>query len=410
MSLYRYTATTSSGQRINGEKEAQSKDELVNFLYSQNLSVINIEEKIGIDLSKLFSSNVGGMPLNDKVILLKQLSTMVSANIPIIQAIDILVQQADKPSLKAQLLQIYKDIEAGSSLYEAFRRQKGILSEVHLNLLAAGEKSANLNEMLDKIAIDLEKNKNLRGKISGALIYPAIIFTVLIAVFVLMVTTMIPQMKDLYQSLGQTELPFVTQVLADLGTSLTNVTTLIILLIFIIAAFVLYKYLNSTQKGKEAFDNLRLQIPVFGKLIQKAEVAQFCRLMAMLLKSGLQIVETLDIVANASGNEIFRNIIRQTREEVIKGSTIALAMAKYNKKNAFPVILIRIIATGEEAGKLDKVLTDMNDFYESELDQLAGNLTKLMEPLIMIIAGGMVAFLAIAIYLPIFQVGQFVQS
>ncbi len=410
MAVFQYVVSSITGQRVSGEKEAANKEELINYLHSQNFTVISANEKIGVNFSKLFQSDIGGLPLADKVILLKQLATMVGANIPIIQAVDILVQQTDKPGLKAKLQNVYKSIEAGTTLSDAFRREPGLMSEVHLNLMAAGEKSANLNEMLDKIAKDLEKSKNLRGKITGALIYPVIIVSVMIVVIFIMLTTMVPQVKDLYTSLGQSELPFATQLLVNVGNSLGQPLTIITLLILVVGVFSIYKYAQSTEKGRELLDGFKLKIPVFGTLIQKSEVAQFCRLSAMLIKSGIQIIDTIQIVANASENTVFRKILLNTKEEVTKGSTVAVGLAKYNKKNAFPVILIRIIATGEEAGKFDKIMEDMSEFYESEVQQVADNLTKLMEPLIMIVAGGLVAFLAIAVYLPIFQVGQFVQS
>lgn len=410
MAFYKYVVTTASGQRIEGEKESPTKEDLVAYLQSQSLTIISISENIGVNINKIFQSDIGGLPLNEKVVLIKQLSTMVGANIPIIQAIDILIQQTDKKALKAKLQNIYKSIEAGTTLAEAFQKEGGILSEVHLNLLAAGEQSANLNEMLDKIAKDLEKTKSLRGKITGALIYPAIIFIAIIVVVFLMITVMIPQVKDLYLSLGTNELPPVTQFLVTLGESFNNPVTIIIMLILLGSAFGLYKYAYATPKGAEFFDRLKLRIPIFGQLIQKSEVAQFCRLSSMLTKSGIQIIEAIEIVGNASGNKVIKNIILNSRNEVIKGSTLSLAIAKYNEDHAFPVVLVRIIATGEESGKLDKILDDMSMFYEGEVQQLADNLTKLMEPLIMVIAGGLVAFLAIAVYLPIFQVGQLVES
>jgi len=411
MNKFKYVAVTNSGQRINGEKEAESREEIVNFLHSKDLIIVSVDETLGLNFKKLFSSEIGGIPLNDKVVLVKQLSTMVSANIPLIQAVDILIQQTEKDSLKEKLKNIYKSIEAGTTLSDAFKKEGGIFSEVHLNLLAAGEKSANLNEMLEQIAVDLEKSKNLRGKVSGALIYPAIIFTVMIIVIFIMLTTMIPQVKDLYLSLGQTDLPAVTQILVDVGTGLSNPLNLIVIFIIIVTLIILYRYTNSTKKGRETIDRMKLKLPVFGQLSSKAEVAQFCRVTSMLLKSGLQIIETLEVVSNASNSVIFKNIIQSAKEEVIKGSSLAVGLAKYNAKDkAFPLILIKIMGTGEESGKLDKILQDMSVFYENEVEQLANNLTKLMEPLIMVIAGLLVGFLAVAIYLPIFQVGQFVKS
>lgn len=408
MAFFKYSVITSNGQRVEGTKEAPSKSDLVSFLQSQSFTIISISDTAGLNFSKLLQSDFGGLPLKDKVVLIKQLSTMVGANISIVQAVDILIQQTEKKSLKTKLQNIYKSIEAGTTLSDALRKEGGILSEVHLNLLAAGEKSANLNEMLDKIAIDLEKTKSLRGKISGALIYPAIIFIAIILVVFLMITVMIPQVKDLYLSLGQTELPAITSFLVAIGESVNNGVGVFVFILVILSIFVFYRYLKSTQKGLESIDRFKLKIPIFGKLIQKSEISQFCRLLSMLTKSGIQIVEALQIVGNAAGNSVIKKIIISSKDDVIKGSPISLSIAKYNEKNAFPVVLVRIMSTGEESGKLDKILEDMSVFYEKEVQQLADNLTKLMEPLIMLIAGGLVGFLAVAVYLPIFQVGQFV--
>jgi len=409
MGVYRYIAITKEGERITGEREADSKDTVLRFLQDKNFTVVSLNEKVGVQLDKLLSGDVGGMPLKDKLVLVRQLSTMISAGIPIIQAIDILVQQEEKPAMKAKLLNIYKSIESGSSLSEAFRRQPGIFSEIHMSLLQAGEKSANLNEMLLKIADDLEKSNSIRGKIIGAMIYPAIIFIALIGVFVLMITTMIPQVKELYESLGQHQLPAVTQILVDIGNLFTNPFFLVVLVIVIISIIATYRYADTTEKGKRFIDRMKLKIPIFGGIIKKAEIVQFTRLLSMLMKSGIQIIDAITIVRNSSGNKIYKDILTKSIDEVTKGNGLAVSIAKYNEYDAFPIILVRIMSTGEESGKLDQILQDMSVFYQAELDQVTSNLTKIMEPLIMVLAGGMVAFLAIAVYLPIFQVGQYVQ-
>ena len=409
MPIYKYEAITKEGQRISGEKEADTKDIILRFLQDRSYTVVSVNEKLGFQFQKILSGDIGGLPLKEKLILVKQLSTMISAGIPIIQAIDILVQQTEKPSLKAQLQNVYKSIEGGTSLSEAFRKQPGLFSEIHLSLLAAGEKSANLNEMLLKIADDLEKSNSIRGKIIGAMIYPAIIFIALIGVFVLMVTTMIPQVRELYKTLGQSELPFVTQVLVDISNWFSNPFIIVLFVALIVAGIATFRYANTTVKGKRAIDKFKLKIPIFGKIIMKYEVVQFTRLLSMLMKSGIQIIDAIQIVTNSAGNQIYKDILAQSIQEVTKGNGLAVSIAKYNEADAFPLILIRIMSTGEESGKLDQILQDMANFYQAELDQVTANLTKIMEPLIMVLAGGMVAFLAIAVYLPIFQVGNFVQ-
>lgn len=410
MAEFKYVAVSNSGQRIEGVKEAETQKEIIDYLSSQSMMPVIIQENVGVNFKKLLNIEIGGIPLQDKVVMIRQLSTMVGAGIPIIQAIDILVQQADKETVKEKLQKIYKMIEAGTALSDAFKREPGILNEVQVNLLAAGEKSGNLNEILLKIADDLEKSKNLSGKIRGALIYPAIIFTVMFIVLILMIVVMVPQVKQLYTSLGQTDLPFVTQVLVSIGNLFSNIPSLIITIIVVISIFLGFKYYIGTPAGRKQFDSFKLKLPVFGNLLQKIEIVEFCRLLSMLMVSGIPIIEALDIVGRATGNVVFRDIILGSKDDLAKGSSLALALAKYNTKNAFPLIIIRMIATGEEAGSVDVVLRDLAKFYEDEVDQIAGNLTKLIEPFILVIVGVLVGFMAIAIYLPIYQVGQIVNK
>jgi len=410
MTEFKYVAVSNTGQRLEGVKEAESQSEVVEFLNSQGMMPVIVQESVGVNFKKLLNVEIGGMSLEEKVVLVRQLSTMVGAGIPIIQAIDILVQQADKDTTKEKLTKIYKAIEAGTALSDAFRKEGGILNEVQVNLMAAGEKSGNLNEILLKIADDLEKSKNLSGKIKGALIYPAIIFVVMIAVLVLMIVVMVPQVKQLYTSLGQTDLPFVTNVLVGIGNLFTNIPSLIITIIVIISIYLGFKYYVGTPSGRKQFDSFKLKLPVFGNLLQKIEIVEFCRLLSMLMVSGIPIIEALDIVGRATGNVVFRDIILGAKDDLAKGSSLALALAKYNTKQGFPLIIIRMIATGEEAGSVDVVLRDLASFYESEVDQIAGNLTKLIEPFILVVVGVLVGFMAIAIYLPIYQVGQIVNK
>ena len=410
MAEFKYVAVSNTGQRMEGVKEAENQKEVTDFLSSQGLMPVIVQESVGVNFKKILNIEIGGMSLDEKVVLIRQLSTMVSAGIPIIQAIDILVQQAEKETIRDKLSKIYKMIEAGTALSDAFRKEGGMLNEVQVNLMAAGEKSGNLNEILIKIADDLEKSKNLSGKIKGALIYPAIIFVVMFAVLVLMIVVMVPQVKQLYTSLGQTELPFVTQVLVGIGNIFSDLGSLLITIIIVASIIFLFKYYVGTSNGRRQFDSFKLRLPVFGKLLQKIEIVEYCRLLSMLMVNGIPIIEALDIVGRATGNVVFRDIILGAKDDLAKGSSLALAMAKYNTTNAFPLIIIRMIATGEEAGSVDVVLRDLAKFYENEVDQIAGNLTKLIEPFILVIVGVLVGFMAVAIYLPIYQVGQIVNQ
>lgn len=404
MSEFNYSAITADGKRIKGVRESETKEDVVNYLTTNNLTVISVDEKIGVSLNKLVNIEIGGYPLAEKVVLVKQLSTMISAGIPLIQCIDILAQQAEKDSIKTKLENVYKMIESGITLSEAFRREEGIFSEVQLNLIAAGEKSGNLSEMLQKVSEDLDKSKNLRGKIVGAMIYPAIIFTIMFVVLIIMITFMVPQIKILYSSLGQDELPLVTQILVTIGEILGRPVSLLLTILTVVMIFVIYKYVNSTKAGKILVDRLKLKVPVFGKLITKIELAEFCRILSMLLKSGIPIIDAINIVSRALGNKVFIDAVSSSVDGIKKGESLSLSLAKHNTYGAIPLVLLKIIATGEEAGKLDKVLQDMSEFYDNEVEQITNNLTKLLEPFILVIAGVMVGFLAVAVYLPIYSI------
>ncbi len=407
MAVFSFVALTKEGKKIEGRKEVPDKDTLVDQLMGQGLTIISVSEDLGANLSKLLKMDIGGIPLNDKVLLAKQLSTMITAGIPVIQAIDILRQQSEKATLREKLDIVYKGIESGNALSASFDKAGGIFSEVQINLIAAGEKSGNLNEMLIQVAIDMEKSKNLRGKIVGALIYPAVILAVLVLIMAVMLIFMIPQVKDLYQSLGQNQLPMVTRILVKIGEAFSNPFTLLIIIVVLIALVFTYRYYNSQPETKIILDKFKLKIPVFGNLISKVQLVQFARTVSMLIRSGVPIIEAIDVTQRALGSEVYKKVLRGARDELTKGSPLSLAIAKNNINDAFPPMLIKIIATGEEAGKVEKVLEDMSNYYEEEVNQISANLTKLMEPFILVVVGGMVAFLAIAIYYPIYNVGKF---
>jgi type IV pilus assembly protein PilC len=409
MKEFTYVVVTKEGNKVQETKQAENKTELVNFLNSQGMTIITLRENVGLSFNKLKKIEIGGIGLTEKVLLSKQLSTMISAGIPIIQAIGILSDQAQKDSVKEKLNEVYKKIESGFALSKAFKTGGGIFSEVQINLMEAGEKSGNLNEMLTKVAEDLEKSKSLRGKVLGALIYPAIILVVLVIIMAIMILFMVPQIKELYLTLGQEELPFVTQTLIDVGSSAGNPIVLISMILIIISAIIGYKFYVSDFERSISVAKIKLKIPVFGNLVRKIQLTEFCRINSMLIKSGIPIIEAIEITGNALSNNLYKKIVLDSKKEVAKGNAFSIGLAKNNEDKAFPEILIRILATGEESGKVDMVLEDMYKYYDAEVEQITANLTKLLEPFILVVVGGLVAFLAVAIYLPIYQVGNFVQ-
>ncbi len=405
MPFYKYVATNKQGRKESGEMEAPSGSDVANILHDKGLVVVSIDEKLDLDLDSLLSIQIGGVPLAEKVIFVKQLATMLGAGLPLIQALNIMVQQTENKGMRTRLLAVYKSVESGNSLSESFKLEGTIFSDLQINLMQAGEKSGNLNEIMLKIAVDLEKSKNLKSKIIGALIYPIIILGVMIVVFILLIVFMVPSVRDLYADFGVDELPAVTQALVSLSDTLSNPVGIGITVLLIVAAIFGFRYYYSTQGGRRVIDKLILRAPVFGNLNTKIQLSQFTRLLALLLQSGVPIVESLTTISNSMGNSLFQDALIFSAEEVQKGSSLSVPLAK---SEIFPVIILKMIATGEETGKLDKICEDMSNYYETEVDELTSNLTKLMEPFILLIVGVGVGFIAVAIYLPLYSLGQYV--
>lgn len=402
---FRYIATDSKGRQIEGKREAASREDVAAFLQEKNLTVISIEDTLGLDWEQISSFQIGGVPLAERVVFVKQLATMLRTGLPLIQALTILIEQTENVSLKNKLQRVYQDVASGIALSEAFLKEDTIFNEVQINLIIAGEKSGNLNEMMEKIAVDLEKSKDLRSKIVGALIYPIILVIVLIVVVAVMLIFMVPSVEALYADFGAAELPFVTQFLVNLSNFVTSPEGAVGIIGGAVFVFFSFRYYYSTERGRRQIDKLLLQIPIFGPLQQKANLAEFNRLISLLLQSGVSIVEGLNIVAKALNNTAFSDLINEAAIQVSKGNSLTLPLSK--DQNVFPLMMLKMLATGEETGNLDTVTKDMGQYYDKEVEETTRNLTKLMEPIIMVLVGGVVAFLAVAIYLPIYQLGQF---
>ncbi len=396
MPLYEYVAVDKNGKNIKGEYNAKDRNEVVQYLHEKNLVVVHVDEKMKMGLKNILKLNVGGVPLTNKVVFSKQFATMLSAGLPLLQALEVLSNQEKNAAFRSALEDVVRLIEGGNKLSKALSKQKGIYSPVELNLIAAGEESGNLVEMIQKVADNLEKEKEFKAKVRGAMIYPSIIFVAVIAVVVLLMLFMIPAVEDLYEDFGG-ELPMVTQIVVNISNFFVSFWWA--LLLFAIAAVVSFKYYRSTPSGQEVTDRILLTMPIFGKLNTKIQVAEFTRLLSMLLTSGISIIDALNIVGGALSNVHFEEALKKAALEVEKGVPLAVPLSK---EEDFPPIVSRVVATGESTGNLDKVLNDLAKYYQTEVDNMTSNLTKMMEPLILLIVGGVVGFLALVVYMPIY--------
>jgi type IV pilus assembly protein PilC len=397
MKQFNYSARTKEGAVIKGKMQAKSKEVVVETLIKKALIVVNVQEELGFSIARLNEINIGGVPLKDKVVFMRQLSTMISAGLPLTQALQILRDQATNPRFKKSIGEILADVEGGTALAKALKKTSGIFDDVTISLISAGEQSGHLTTILKRLAVEMEKKKKLADKTRSAFIYPTIIVVVVIGVLVLMMTVLVPAMKTIYEDAGAT-LPGITLAMMAMSDFFLKFWWAIGI-VFVMIILGLKSY-GDTLNGRRFYGKLLLRMPIFGKMMTAIQITQFTRTLSLLLKSGLSITEALRLTSEAQSNIIFKETVLRAKEEVEKGVPLALPISR---SEIFPLIISQMIAVGEETGSIDMVLLKMSDYYSDEVDVMTSNLSTIMEPLILVVMGGMIAFIALAVYLPMFN-------
>ncbi len=401
MPIFKYSARTKEGQKKEGEVEAATRGQVVKELQEKDLVVIKVDEKIEL-FESLKQINIGGVPLDEKVVFMRQLATMVSAGLPLTQGLQILANQTQNPKFKEVVEQVLQDIEGGTSLAESFRKHEGIFDDITLNLIKAGESSGKLEEILLRIADELESDRDFKAKLKGAMIYPAVIGVIIVAVLVVVIVFMIPAVEDVFAEFGG-DLPKITQILVGLSNFARRFWWIVLILIAMLVIGV--RYYLSTYQGKSVWDHVKLKVPIFGPMSQKIELATFSSTMHLLISSGLNLLDALDLTADSLSNLHFRNAVKNASAEVKKGTSLAVPISK---EEIFPLIVSNMIGVGEETGKLDEVLGKLSGYYQDEIDRLSENLASLMEPVMLVVMGSVIGFIAVAVYLPMFSLANVV--
>lgn len=397
MDKFKYSARNAKGDVISGIIEARNRESVVEILQSKGLIVVKVEEDIGLNMETLQQINIGGVPMKEKVVFMRQLATMVGAGLPLTQSLEILEAQATNPLFKKTLGNVLGSVQGGMSLAEAFRKEKKVFDDITLNLIQAGEETGNLETILERLATELEDQKKLGDKLRSALIYPVVILFVIGIVILLLMFVLVPAMAEIYAEFNA-ELPWVTTIMINASNFFVNYWWLVLIAVSLIVIF--FRYYSDTPAGKKLIDKTMLKIPVFGGIIEKIQVSQFTRVLSLLLKSGLSIVKSLELTAGSLSNTIFKESVMECRDEVEKGIALAIPIAR---SRTFPIIIGHMIAVGEESGELDKVLEKMAEYYGEEVNVATSNLTALMEPLMLLLMGGVIAFIALAVYMPMFN-------
>lgn len=401
MKTYQYTAKNKDGFSVTGSLDAASDSEAADLLHKKELIILSVEEVKAKGAKTQKGKNV---KLEDLLIFTRQLATMIDAGIPLVHALGILAEQAENSNLKMVLTSVRQDIEAGMSFCDALSKHPGVFSELYINMSKAGESSGMLHEVLDRLASYLEKQASLMRKIRSSLVYPAVVIIMATLITALLLLKVVPTFKAIFQTLGG-QLPLPTQILIKISDMLRE--SFLILSGILIALVILVKKYIGTPKGRRNFDMSKLKAPVLGPIFRKLAVAKFSRTFSTLVKSGVAVLNALEIVSKTSGNKVVEEAVMDCSQAVREGEPISKPLSK---SGVFPLMVCRMIGVGEQTGQLEKMLLKIADFYEDQVDAAAGALTSMIEPLVIAFLGIVVGGIVISLFLPIFKVTELISQ
>lgn len=396
MGQFTYTFISSNGKTTTGSISSESRESALSTLRQQNIKPIHIKEV----RAKRFDLAIfkGKVKSRDLVIFTRELSTMVSAGVPLSRALETLTNQSENKYFKEVIRNINRDVESGMQLADAFAKHPNVFSDVFINMVRAGEAGGILDEILKRLATQVEKDATIRKKIKSAMAYPVVILSVTVIAFFGIMIFILPKIGAIIKDLGgaEAELPIYSQVMLDISAFLQE--NFIFMLIIIVAAMWGFKRYIRTEKGKYRWHYFLLKMPVFGKIIGKIVIARFSRTFASLMGAGVSVLESLDVTGKAVGNKVIQKELQEIAVEVKNGQPLGkqLMQAQF-----FPPIVGQMMSVGEETGKIDQILLKVADFYEEEVETVIDGLASIIEPIMIIVLGGMVGLIAASVMGPI---------
>ncbi|OFO41338.1 type II secretion system protein F [Neisseria sp. HMSC075C10] len=380
---------------VRGEVVAKDEEEARKKLQRRGIRPLRI--------SKVKTARKRRITQEDITVFTRQLATMMKAGLPLMQAFEIVARGHSNPSMTEMLMQVRSDVEQGSALGKSFSKYPKYFDRFYCNLVSAGESGGVLESLLDKLAVYKEKTQAIKKKVKTALTYPIAIIVVAIALIFIMMMFVLPAFKEVYANMGA-ELPGLTQLVMNLSDLFVDYGWIMIILL-IASAFGLYKLHEKSPTFQKRIDALILRLPIFGTIVRKATIARWARTTSTLFAAGVPLVEVLDSVAGASGNILYEEATQDIRAKVTQGLSLTSSM---QSTDMFPNMVIQMAAIGEESGSLDDMLNKAAEFYEDEVDNSVSRLSALMEPIIMVVLGSLIGILLIAMYLPLFNLGNVV--
>lgn len=396
--LYRYQAKTKDGLvSKKGEVEAPSPTTARKLLQDTGLIVFSLVPARKASSISDFIYKILGVSITDKVRFTEQLASMVKAGLSLTKSLDLLVTQTKNPNMVEIVKQALADVEAGNPLSQSLQKYPRVFSQSYISLIKAGEASGQLGNLMQRLADNLEKQRQFHAKVKGALIYPTIVIIAMIIVFAIVMIFVIPQMADMYTSLG-VELPFATIALIAISSFMVNYWWALIIAT-IVGSYAIRTF-ASTQTGTYFFAHLAFRLPIFGDLNKQAGLVDFTGTLALLLDAGVPIIEALEIVKDSAGNVLYRDAIERFIDDIKKGLPLSVALSK---EEHFPSLVSQMIVVGEETGTLGERLHSLSAYFEDEVDKIVKNLSTAMEPFIIVVLGVMVAILVFAVITPIYS-------
>jgi type IV pilus assembly protein PilC len=397
---FQYKVKDKSGKLVEGSLEAENAQLVVSKLRSMGYVPIEIQQTGGPGLQK--ELKLPGLSdrvkLKDVSVFSRQFATMINSGLSLLRSLNILAEQTESKPLAEIVGQVRMDVEKGASLSQAMAKHPKAFNRLYVSMVRAGEVGGALDSVLLRLADTIEKQVELRRKVKSAMTYPLVVAILVLTIVTAMLLFVIPMFQGIYKQLGGT-LPAPTQILIDISNVCRKLWWAVFL-VEIAAAVAFRKWINS-EEGRKQWDAIKLKVPIFGKLVRKTALARFSRTLSALVRSGVPILESLDIVAETAGNYVVANAVRETQAAVKRGDPLS---KKLEEHPVFPPMVVQMMAVGEETGALDEMLDKIADFYDQEVEATVDALTSLIEPILIVVMGVCVGGMIISLYLPMFNI------
>ena len=396
MPEYVWKAKSVAGKILKGEMSAVNESAVMLNLRRMRYSDIKVKKKAK-DLFENIKFLQPKVPTKEIVIFTRQFATMIDAGLPLLQCLEILAGQQENKTFKKVLAEVKQSVESGNTLADSMKKHPKVFDDLFVGLVRAGEMGGVLDTILRHLSTFLEKSEAVKRKVKGALVYPAVMLLVAVAVVTVLLLFVIPVFKEMFAGAGQ-KLPGPTLLVIGMSEFLQKY--IIYIVIVLVAAFFSVRKFYHTDKGRLLFDRIALRLPGIGNLLEKVAIARFCSTLGTMLSSGVPIMDALEVTAKTAGNLVLENAVMSARKAVAEGRFIADPLTE---TGVFPSMVVRMIAVGEATGALDAMLAKISEFYEGEVDVAVQALTQLLEPIMIVFLGGVCGGMVIAMYLPIFS-------